>query len=76
MALKPLHDIARIKRVVASSYQAVSGAGAQAIEELRQETLAWANSGDMKPSVFPHQIAFNIIPHIDTFLENGTRKRR
>ena len=74
MALKPLHDVTRIKRVIASSYQAVSGAGAQAIEELRQQTLAWANSGDMKPSVFPHQIAFNIIPHIDTFLENGYTK--
>lgn len=74
MALKPLHDVARIKRVIASSYQAVSGAGAQAIEELRQETLAWANSGEMKPSVFPHQIAFNIIPHIDSFLENGYTK--
>ncbi len=61
-------------RVIASSYQAVSGAGAQAIEELRQQTLAWANSGDMKPSVFPHHIAFNIIPHIDTFLENGYTK--
>lgn len=74
MALKPLHDIARIKRVVASSYQAVSGAGAQAIEELRNETLAWANSEEIKPEIFPHQIAFNLIPHIDSFLENGYTK--
>lgn len=74
MALKPLHDLAKIKRVVASSYQAVSGAGAQAIEELRNQTLAWANSEEMRASTFPHQIAFNLLPHIDSFLENGYTK--
>jgi aspartate-semialdehyde dehydrogenase len=74
MALKPLHDISRIKRVVASSYQAVSGAGAKAIEELRLQTLAWAKGEPMKVDVFPHQIAFNLLPHIDTFLENGYTK--
>jgi aspartate-semialdehyde dehydrogenase len=74
MALKPLHDIGRIKRVVASSYQAVSGAGAQAIEELRLQTLAWVKGKPMKSGVFPHQIAFNLLPHIDTFLENGYTK--
>ncbi|MGE5445961.1 MAG: aspartate-semialdehyde dehydrogenase [Ignavibacteriales bacterium] len=74
MALKPLHDISRIKRVVASSYQAVSGAGAKAIEELRLQTLSWANGEPMKADVFPHQIAFNLLPHIDTFLENGYTK--
>ena len=74
MALKPLHDLARIKRVVASSYQAVSGAGAQAIEELRSQTLAWANSEEIRPRTFPHQIAFNLLPHIDSFLENGYTK--
>jgi aspartate-semialdehyde dehydrogenase len=74
MALKPLHDLARIKRVVASSYQAVSGAGAQAIEELRRQTLAWANSEEIHPKTFPHQIAFNLLPHIDSFLENGYTK--
>lgn len=74
MALKPLHDIGRIKRVVASSYQAVSGAGAQAIEELRNQTLAWAHSKEIKHKVFPHQIAFNLLPHIDSFLENGYTK--
>lgn len=74
MALKPLHDLARIKRVVASSYQAVSGAGAQAIEELRSQTLAWANSEEIHPKTFPHQIAFNLLPHIDSFLENGYTK--
>lgn len=74
MALKPLHDISKIKRVVASSYQAVSGAGAKAIEELRLQTLSWANGEPMKTDVFPHQIAFNLLPHIDTFLENGYTK--
>lgn len=74
MALKPLHDLGRIKRVVASSYQAVSGAGAQAIEELRTQTLAWADSEEIKARTFPHQIAFNLIPHIDSFLENGYTK--
>ncbi|MEQ9617983.1 MAG: aspartate-semialdehyde dehydrogenase [Deltaproteobacteria bacterium] len=74
MALKPLHDLGKIKRVVASSYQAVSGAGAQAIEELRSQTLAWANSEEMRASTFPHQIAFNLLPHIDSFLENGYTK--
>jgi aspartate-semialdehyde dehydrogenase len=74
MALKPLHDLGRIKRVVASSYQAVSGAGAQAIEELRSQTLAWANSQEIIARTFPHQIAFNLLPHIDSFLENGYTK--
>lgn len=74
MALKPLHDIGRIKRVVATSYQAVSGAGAQAIEELRLQTLAWADEKPIEHHVFPHQIAFNLIPHIDVFLENGYTK--
>lgn len=74
MALKPLHDIGKIKRVIASSYQAVSGAGAQAIEELREQTIAWANNEKIEASVFPHQIAFNILPHIDSFMENGYTK--
>jgi aspartate-semialdehyde dehydrogenase len=74
MALKPLHDLGKIKRVVASSYQAVSGAGAQAIEELKKQTLAWANSEEIPISAFPHQIAFNLLPQIDAFLENGYTK--
>jgi aspartate-semialdehyde dehydrogenase len=74
MALKPLHDIAKIKRVVAASYQAVSGAGAKAIEELQLQVLAWAKGEPMKSEVFPHQIAFNLLPQIDTFLENGYTK--
>lgn len=74
MALKPLHDIGRIKRVVAASYQAVSGAGAQAIEELRLQTLAWSEGKPIEYRTFPHQIAFNLLPHIDAFLENGYTK--
>jgi aspartate-semialdehyde dehydrogenase len=74
MALKPLHDISRIKRVVASSYQAVSGAGTKAIEELRLQILSWTKGEPMKIDVFPHQIAFNLLPHIDRFLENGYTK--
>lgn len=74
MALKPLHDIGRVKRVVAASYQAVSGAGAQAIEELRAQTLAWVNHESIKAETFPHQIAFNLLPQIDSFMENGYTK--
>ena len=72
--LKPLHDFAKIKRMVASSYQAVSGAGARAIEELRRQVLAFAKEEKMEVSAFPYQIAFNVLPHIDTFLENGYTK--
>lgn len=74
MALKPLHNIGKVTRVIASSYQAVSGAGAQAIEELKNQTLAWANSENIKAETFPHQIAFNILPHIDSFTDNGYTK--
>ena len=74
MALKPLHDLGNIKRVIASSYQAVSGAGAQAIEELKNQTLAWANSEKIEPETFPYQIAFNLLPQIDSFLDNGYTK--
>jgi len=71
MPLKPLHDAGRLRRVVATSYQAVSGAGVNGIEDLRQETLAWARGEEVKPSFFPHRIAFNVIPHIDKFGEDG-----
>jgi len=65
MPLKPLHDIGRLRRVIATSYQAVSGAGVQGVEELTRQTLAWARGEAMTPKFFPHQIAFNVIPHID-----------
>ena len=71
MPLKPLHDAARLRRVVATSYQAVSGAGVKGVEELRRQTLAWARGEVLKAEYFPHQIAFNLIPHIDRFVDNG-----
>ena len=71
MPLKPLHDAGRLTRVIATSYQAVSGAGVNGVEELREQTLAWARGEAMTPKYFPHQVAFNVIPHIDTFLEGG-----
>ncbi len=71
MPLAPLHRAARIRRVVATSYQAVSGAGVNGVEDLRQQTLAWARGEPIVPRFFPHQIAFNVIPHIDKFGEAG-----
>jgi aspartate-semialdehyde dehydrogenase len=71
MPLNPLHDAGRLRRVVATSYQAVSGAGVNGIEDLRQQTLAWARGEAITPRFFPHQIAFNLIPHIDAFGPDG-----
>jgi aspartate-semialdehyde dehydrogenase len=71
MPLKPLHDAARLRRVVATSYQSVSGAGVNGIEDLRQQTLAWARGEAMVPKHFAHQIAFNLIPAIDAFRPDG-----
>ncbi len=67
--LKPIYDVAGIKRVVVSTYQAVSGAGAAAIGELRSQTKAFLNREEYRPLIFPHQIAFNLIPHIDVFMD-------
>ena len=71
MPLKPLHDAARIRRVVATSYQSVSGAGVNGIEDLRQQALAWARGEAMVPKHFAHRIAFNVIPAIDAFASDG-----
>jgi aspartate-semialdehyde dehydrogenase len=71
MPLKPLHDAGRLRRVVATSYQAVSGAGVQGIEALREETLAWARGEAVTPKHFAHQIAFNLIPAIGAFAPDG-----
>jgi len=71
MALKPLHDAARLRRVVATSYQSVSGAGVKGIEDLRQQTLAWARGEAMRPMHFAHRIAFNVIPAIGVFDDDG-----
>jgi aspartate-semialdehyde dehydrogenase len=74
VALKPIHDAVRIKRIVVSTYQAVSGTGKKAIEELTLQTRALMNSQQPVVKVYPHQIAFNCLPHIDVFLENGYTK--
>jgi len=75
VALKPLHDRARIKRVVVSTYQSVSGAGKAGIDELWDQTKSIYNPVDDKPPVtFTKQIAFNVIPHIDVFLDSGETK--
>jgi aspartate-semialdehyde dehydrogenase len=75
VALKPLHDRARIKRVVVSTYQSVSGAGKEGMDELWDQTKSIYNPTDSKPpSKFTKQIAFNVIPHIDVFLEDGQTK--
>ena len=72
--LKPIHDVARIRRVVVSTYQAVSGTGKEAIEELDRQTRAIFSQQEVKVEVYPHQIAFNCLPHIDVFLDNGYTK--
>ncbi|EYD73112.1 aspartate-semialdehyde dehydrogenase [Limimaricola hongkongensis] len=75
VALKPLHDRAKIKRVVVSTYQSVSGTGKEAIDELWNQTKGMYVPGqEVEPSVYPRQIAFNVIPHIDVFMEDGGTK--
>ena len=75
VALKPLHDRAKIKRVVVSTYQSVSGAGKDGMDELWDQTKAVYNpSIDVEPKKFQKQIAFNVIPHIDSFMEDGSTK--
>jgi len=69
--LKPIHDAFKIKRVVVSTYQSTSGKGKKAMEELSKQTIALLNQSKVYVKEFPHQIAFNCIPHIDHFLENG-----
>jgi len=71
MALKPIHDAAKVKRVVVTTFQSVSGTGKEAIDELASQTVALLNFKDIETKVYPHQIAFNCLPHIDGFLENG-----
>ena len=74
VALKPLHDVARIKRVVVSTYQSVSGAGKDAMDELFNQTRAIFVTDSIEPKKFTKQIAFNIIPHIDSFMDDGYTK--
>src|ERR1700719_2363545 len=70
MPLKPLHDLGRLRRVVATSFQAVSGAGVNGVAELREQTMAWSKGEPLKSKYFKHQIAFNLIP-AGTFVEGG-----
>ena len=74
MALYPLHQAFGVTRVFASSYQAVSGTGAKAIEELQRQVQQIATGQPVTREVYPHQIAFNVLPHVDVFLENGYTK--
>ncbi|MDR0978325.1 MAG: aspartate-semialdehyde dehydrogenase [Endomicrobium sp.] len=75
VALKPIHDFARIKRVIVSTYQAVSGAGQKGINELKEQTKAWVNNMPVPAAdKFQYQIAFNLIPQIDVFTDNGYTK--
>ncbi|WP_291322798.1 aspartate-semialdehyde dehydrogenase [Desulfonatronospira sp.] len=71
VVLKPLHDVSRIKRVVVSTYQAVSGSGQKAVKELETQVKQLFNMEEVTPSVYPYQIAFNCIPHLDAFMDNG-----
>ena len=74
VALKPLHDFAKIKRVVVSTYQSVSGAGKDAMDELFAQTRAVFVSDPVEAKKFPKRIAFNVIPHIDDFMDDGSTK--
>ncbi|MBC8589200.1 aspartate-semialdehyde dehydrogenase [Paratissierella segnis] len=72
--LKPIHDKYKIKRIVVSTYQAVSGTGKNAIDELNTQAKAYVNEKEIANFVYPYQILFNAIPHIDSFIENGYTK--
>src|SRR5438128_8238924 len=74
MAIYPLHRVFGVRRVFAASYQAVSGSGARAIEELREQVEAAAQNRESAPQIYPHPIAFNVLPHVDVFLETGYTK--
>ncbi|MCP5346057.1 MAG: aspartate-semialdehyde dehydrogenase [Gammaproteobacteria bacterium] len=74
LALKPIHDAARIKRISVATYQAVSGTGKAAIEELARQTADLLNGRSVTCEVYPKQIAFNALPHIDVFQDNGYTK--
>src|SRR5947207_2757467 len=74
MAIYPLHRTFNVERVFAASYQAVSGSGARAIVELEQQVQAFVENRPMRPEVYPHPIAFNVLPQVDLFLETGYTK--
>jgi len=74
VALKPLHDAAKIKRIVVSTYQSVSGAGKEGMDELFEQSRKFFVSDEMKSEIFAKQIAFNVIPQIDVFMDDGSTK--
>ena len=74
VALKPIHDAAKIKRVVVSTYQSTSGAGKEAMDELLNQTKSFFVNQDLEPKKFTKNIAFNVIPHIDSFMDDGSTK--
>ncbi len=74
VALKPIHDAVGIDRINVATYQSVSGTGKEAIEELNEQTKALINQREVKVDVYPKQIAFNVLPHIDVFMDNGYTK--
>ena len=74
MGLNPLHKEWQVRGIIASSYQAVSGSGAQGIEELKNQISAINEGSSVERKVYPHQIAYNVIPQVDTFLKNGYTK--
>ncbi len=71
LVLKPIHDAAVIRRIVVTTFQSVSGTGKKGMDELAQQTVALLSFKDVETKVYPHQIAFNCLPHIDSFLDNG-----
>ncbi|MFO1204768.1 MAG: aspartate-semialdehyde dehydrogenase [Burkholderiales bacterium] len=74
VALKPIHDAVGIERINVATYQSVSGTGKEAIEELSEQTRALIDQREVKVDVYPKQIAFNVLPHIDVFMDNGYTK--
>ena len=74
VALKPLHDAVGIERINVATYQAVSGTGREAVEELERQTHEWVAGREVEPKIYPKQIAFNAVPHCDVFMDNGYTK--
>jgi aspartate-semialdehyde dehydrogenase len=74
VALNPIHKVSRIKKIIVSTYQAVSGTGMKAIKELEQQVRDWVAGKPMTHEVYPHQIAFNCFPHVDVFFDTGYTK--
>lgn len=74
MGLYPLHQAFGLRRFFAATYQAVSGSGVEGMRELEDQLRAWAEGGESAPSTYPHPIAFNVLPHVDVFLEDGYTK--